>query len=84
MVRRIGDAHLSSSRGLSTHGVMYKSLAGATVTSLTAIGHAIDAPIIVCLEITPNILSSCHAYGSTAVDRFLFAGPFQSRDQREH
>jgi len=84
MVRRTGDAHLSSSRGLSADGVTCKSLAGAEVASLIAFGHPIDSPNTVRPKATPNILSStCHAYRSTAVDRFLFAGPFQSRDRRE-
>ena len=41
-------------------------------------------PTTVRPKTTPNILSStCHAYHSIAVDRFLFAGCFQSRDRRE-
>ena len=84
MVRRTDDAHLSSSRGLSADGVTCKPLAGAAVALLTAFGHAIDSPNTVCPKSTRNILSStCHAYRSIAVDRFLSAGPFQSRDQRE-
>ena len=84
MVRRTDDAHLSSSRDLSSDSITSKSLGGAALTFLTAFDHAIDAPITVCLEITPKILSSsCHAYSSTAVGRFLFAGHSLCRVSKE-
>jgi len=84
MVRRTGDAHLSSSRGLGTDSVMYKSLAGAAVTSLTAFGHIIDTPIAVCLDTTPNIPSPlCHASAQLYFDQFLSEGPFQSSVDQE-
>ena len=83
-VRRSGGASLSASRGLSVDSVTIKSTTGARVTSLTIFLHTINVPPAVYPKTPPNILSSsCHAHRSTAVDRFLFAGCFQSRDRWE-
>ena len=75
---------MSASWGLSVDSVTIKSTTGARVTSLTIFHHGINVPPAVYPKTPPNILSSsCHAHRSTAVDRFLFAGCFQSRDRRE-
>ena len=83
-VRRTGDTDLSWSRDLSSNGVTCKSLAGAVVTFLTAFGHEINTPTTVRFNTAPNIPSSSyHAYGSTAVARFLFAGHSLCRVSKE-
>ncbi len=84
MVRRTSDEDLSASRGPIALAVMRNSLVGAAVASLTFFGHAVDDATAACLEYAPDITSSsCHAYRSTAVARFLSAGPFQSRFEKE-
>ena len=84
ILSRHADVEFGSCRGIQPLAAMTKSLADPAARSLVVFSHGINGPTGTRLENAPNILSSsCHAYGSTAVDRFLFVGCFQSRVSKE-